>query len=236
MTHAPGPRVSLNEVAYRRLREDIIACRLAPGQRLTEKQLAADFGFSIAPLRDALTRLDHEGLIRTLPRKGYQVTPLTPKSIDDLFILWQIVGPELIRLGIRHATAEQIAAAEANFAELDRLAGEGGVGSVVRDIEVVNGTFGILAEATGNAYLVNLYQRLMGDMGRIRVLLLTSDQVSTPPAPAEHWVRRILAEDDPDEAAALASRYIEDVHRRVLTAVARWPSVMSSEVVVTASS
>ena len=96
VTDAPAPRVSLNETAYRRLREDIIACRLAPGQRLTEKQLAADLGFSIAPLRDALTRLDHEGLIRTVPRKGYQVTPLTPKSIDDLFTLWQIVGPELI--------------------------------------------------------------------------------------------------------------------------------------------
>ena len=53
MSEPREPRVSLNETAYRRLRGEIIACRLAPGQRLTEKQLATDFGFSIAPLRDA---------------------------------------------------------------------------------------------------------------------------------------------------------------------------------------
>ena len=95
----------------------------------------------------------------------------------------------------------------------------------------MNGTFAILAEATGNAYLVDLFQRLMGDMGRIRVLLL-SDPVPITRAPPEHWVRRILAERDPDKAAGHAKRYIEDVHRQVLAAVARWPSVMSSEVVV----
>ena len=230
----PEPRVPLNEVAYRRLRSDIIACRLAPGQRLTEKQLAADLGFSIAPLRDALTRLDHEGLVRTVPRKGYQVAPLTPKSIDDLFVLWRIVGPELIRLGISRASEEQLATARAAFDELDRLAQEAGGGpAAVRDIEVVNTTFGILAEATGNTYLINLFQRLMGDMSRIRALLLTSDGPAAPAEPGEHWVRHILAERDADNAAAHAGRYLEDVHRRVLQAVVRWPSVMSSEVSVT---
>ncbi len=233
MTDLSEPRISLGEAAYRRLRGDIIACRLAPGQRLTEKQLAADTGFSLAPLRDALTRLDHEGLVRTLPHKGYQVTPLTPKSIDDLFVVWEINGPELIRLAIRRATDEQIAAAQAAFEELDRLSHEqGDAETAMRDIEVVNATFGILAEATGNAYLITLFQRLAGDMGRIRALLLTSDTPARLGEPAEHWVRKILAERDADVAAEKARGYIEEIHRRVLEAVVRWPSVMTSEVVV----
>lgn len=231
MSEEREPHVSLSEAAYRRLRSDIIACRLPPGRRLTEKQLAADFGVSIAPLRDALTRLDHEGLVRTLPRKGYQVAPLTPKSIDDLFVVWQIVGPELVRLGIRQAGEEQIAAARAAFDELDRVAHqEGGEQSASRDIEVVNATFAILAEATGNSYLINIFQRLMGDMSRIRTLLLTADEPPTGPGPGEHWVRRVLAERDPDAAAADARRYIQGVHQRVLQVVGRWPSVMASEV------
>lgn len=233
VTDLSEPRVSLGEAAYRELRSAIIACRLVPGQRLTEKQLAADTGFGISPLREALTRLDHEGLVRTLPRKGYQVAPLTPKSIDDLFVMWEIVGPELIRLGIRRATDEQIAAAKAAFEELDRLAHEqGATETAMRDIEVVNATFGMLAEATGNAYFVTLFQRLAGDMGRIRALLLTSDPAAMLAEPAEHWVRHILAERDADEAAARARCYLEEVHQRVLQAVVRWPSVMASEVVV----
>ncbi len=229
---SPASRVPLNEVAYNRLRSDIITCRLAPGQRLTEKQLAADLGFSLAPLRDALIRLDHEGLIRTVPRKGYQVAPLTPKSIDDLFVVWTIVGPELIRLGISQASEEQIVAARAAFEELDRVAQTEGGAPAIRDIDVVNGTFEILAEATGNDYLISLFHRLMGDMSRIRALLLTSDGLAAPAGRAEHWVRRILAERDPDAAATQARSYIEDVHQSVLRAVVRWPSVMTSEVSV----
>ncbi|WP_410589397.1 GntR family transcriptional regulator [Amycolatopsis sp. lyj-23] len=233
MTDVSDSRVSLNETAYRRLKDDIIACRLAPGQRLTEKQLAADTGFSTAPLRDALTRLDHEGLIRTVPRKGYQVTPLTPKSIDDLFVVWGIVGPELIRLGLRQAGEARLAAARAAFDELDAVAEEqGGSPSALLDIDVVNRTFAILAEASGNTYLITFFQRLMGDMSRIRALLLTSDHTSAATAPADHWVRHILDERDVDKAAEHARRYIEDVHQHVLRAVVRWPSVMSSEVSV----
>jgi acyl-coenzyme A synthetase/AMP-(fatty) acid ligase len=54
---------------------------LAPGARITEKVLAADMGLSVSPLRGALTRLDHEGLVRTLPRKGYQVAPAELESL-----------------------------------------------------------------------------------------------------------------------------------------------------------
>jgi DNA-binding GntR family transcriptional regulator len=227
------PRLSLGEAAYRRVRGDIISCRLGPGQRVTERQLAADLGFGIAPVREALTRLSHEGLVHTLPRKGYQIAPLTPKSIDDLFVVWEIVGPELVRMGIRQATQEQIAAARTAFEELDGLAGEEGRSdTVMRDIEVVNATFEVLAEATGNEYLVTLFGRLMGDMSRIRALLLTADSTATLAGPAEHWIRHILDERDPDAAAATARCHIQEVHRRVLEAVVRWPSVMRSEVVV----
>jgi len=233
VTDADQPRVSLNEAAYRRLREDILACRLAPGERFTEKRLAADLGFSTAPVRDALVRLDHEGLIRTLPHKGYEVAPLTLKSIDDLFIVWRVVAPELIRIGIRQASDEQLSAARAAFAELDASAEQDGpMQSAVRDIEVVNGTFGVLAEATANSYLITIHQRLMGDMSRIRALLLTSGPGASTSDTTEHWVRFILAEPDPDVAAEHARRYIDDVHQRVLKAVVRWPSVMTSEVSV----
>lgn len=235
VTEVAAPRVSLNEAAYRRLRGDIIACRLAPGQRFTEKRMAADLGFSVAPLRDALARLDHEGLIRTLPHKGYQVAPLTLKSIDDLFVVWRVVGPELIRIGISQAGDEQISAARAAFAELDRSTPQGsGVQSAIRDIEVVNKTFGVLADATGNDYLITIYQRLMGDMSRIRALLLTSNLPGGTSTTTEHWVRSILAEHDPDKAAEHARRYIDEVHQRVLQAVVRWPSVRTSEVSVPA--
>lgn len=231
VTDLSEPRVSLGEAAYRQLRADIIACRLVPGQRITEKQLSTDMGFGLAPVRDALTRLDHEGLVRTLPGKGYQVAPLTPKLIDDLFTVWEINGPELIRFGIRHATDEQIAAARAAFRGMDGATAEGRPGTTGPEIEAVNAAFSVLAEATGNSYLIALYRRLMGDMSRVGTLLL-SDPTAVLAEPSEHWVLHVLAERDPDEAATKARRYIQEIHRRALQAAVRVPSIMSSEVVI----
>lgn len=63
------------------------------GTALHRARLALTTGLGVSSIREALTRLDHDGLVRTLPRKGYQVTPLTVKSVDDLFVLWGIIVP-----------------------------------------------------------------------------------------------------------------------------------------------
>jgi len=64
VTDVTEEKLSLGESAYRRLRADIVSCRPLPGQRLPEKQLVVDTGFGTSPLRDALTRLDHDGPLK----------------------------------------------------------------------------------------------------------------------------------------------------------------------------
>ena len=102
--------------------------------------------------------------------------------------------------------------------------------AAAHDIDLVNTTFGVLAEATRTPYLVTIYQRLTGDMSRIRALRLTSGEAASSMSSSSHWVRHVLAERDSDRAATEARHYIDDIHRRVLQAVVRWPSVMASEV------
>jgi DNA-binding GntR family transcriptional regulator len=97
---ARNGRHELTEAVYQRLYADVMFGRLASGQRVTERALAAELGLSVAPVRAALARLDHDGFVTTLPRKGYRITPLTLKSVDDLFTLWRIIAPELVRRGI----------------------------------------------------------------------------------------------------------------------------------------
>lgn len=113
MRESSPAHVSQGDAAYWRLRDDITGCRLSPGARITKRALAESTGFGVSAIRDALTRLDHEGLVRTLPRKGYQVAPLTMKSVDALFAMWRIVGLEITR----------IAVSEANDVDRRRVAG-----------------------------------------------------------------------------------------------------------------
>ena len=104
MTAVPEPaarELSLGERAYNRLLSDIIHGELLPGERVTERALQARLVLGASPIRDALARLDNEGLVLTLPRRGYQICPLTLQSIDDVFVLWRIIGPAMVALAYR---------------------------------------------------------------------------------------------------------------------------------------
>jgi DNA-binding GntR family transcriptional regulator len=84
-TPAKGGRVaatgaeSLTEQAYRAIEEQIVTLRLKPGDVLSEQMLSATFGFGRTPVREALQRLAHEGLVIILPRKGILVSDLNPR-------------------------------------------------------------------------------------------------------------------------------------------------------------
>jgi DNA-binding GntR family transcriptional regulator len=223
----------LGEAAYRQIRADIVSCRLAPGQRLTERGLAARTGFGVAAIRDALTRLDHESLVRTLPRKGYQVEPLTIKSVDDLFAFWAVVGPELVRLGIAGATAEEIERATAWWSEHQSAYKETGPTREIalRSATIASRTFRVLAEATRNEYFVSAFTRVEGEMSRVWTLVTESELlVGGPSVDLDPWPTA-LSQRDGDAAADIARQYIEDAHNRVLRTLARWPSVITTEVV-----
>ena len=69
---------------YERLREDIFMARLAPGRRLKFPQLCADYGTSVGPVREALTKLTAERLVTLQPHLGYAVASLSADELTDL--------------------------------------------------------------------------------------------------------------------------------------------------------
>lgn len=233
VTNAPEERLSLGEAAYRRLRADIVSCRLAPGQRLTERGLVARTGLGISPIRDALTRLDHDGLVTTVPRKGYRVSPLTMKSVDDLFALWLLVGPEIARLGVTRATPAQLGQASDLFASIVDPAQRAATASeeALRRIEITNAVFGLLVSAAGNGYMAALYHRLAGDMSRAWTLVFESELTAESSFVEENPWGDFIRRRDGAAAADYARRYIEQSHDRIRRIISRWPSVVSTEVI-----
>jgi DNA-binding GntR family transcriptional regulator len=227
----PGT-VPLREAAYRRLRDDIITCRLAPGQRLTERGLSTETDFGVSSIREALTRLDHEGLVRTIPRKGYQVKPLTLKGVDDLFEFWEIIGPELVRRGLVNGTAAQRAEMIAGFDEMYQLnEAEHTRENVTRSIELSQRTFKVIAESTHNEYLVTTYQRLSDELSRVWALMITADTVQQMPVALPDDWREAITNRDGAVLGAYISQYIQQVRGQVQRTLMRWPSVVATEVV-----
>ena len=75
---------TLASTAYGRLRREIIAVEIRPGSRLHTRQLCARYDMGLSPIREALSRLSSEGLVRQSDQRGFVVTPLTGADLDAL--------------------------------------------------------------------------------------------------------------------------------------------------------
>ncbi|MCL6707192.1 GntR family transcriptional regulator [Pseudomonas sp. R2.Fl] len=107
-----GIRASLTDVAYERLRREIVACKLEPGREFTELDVAERLEMSKTPVREALMRLQFEGLVKAYPRRGYMVEPIKVGDINDIFDMRVIVEGGAMELAVQRAGEE----------DMDRLA------------------------------------------------------------------------------------------------------------------
>lgn len=82
---------SLKLQAYNLLKEKVILCKYAPGSQLNEEFLQKELGMSRTPIRDALSRLEQEGLIAIRPKKGITVAQLSIKELNMIFELRQLL-------------------------------------------------------------------------------------------------------------------------------------------------
>ena len=99
---------SLRDYARNAIRERIMTVDLKPGQRLVERDLAADLAVSRIPLREALRMLAAEGLILLIPGKGALVAPFGPEDVTHLFDVREVLESLAAQLAATRATAESI--------------------------------------------------------------------------------------------------------------------------------
>lgn len=109
---ANGGRL-LRETVYEQLRADVISCKLAPGTEIREAELAARFDMSKSPVRDALMRLEREGLVITLPRQGYRIAPVALGDVLDMFHLRAALERACIERIVLRATDEKLESLDA---------------------------------------------------------------------------------------------------------------------------
>jgi DNA-binding GntR family transcriptional regulator len=99
----------IRDGVYEQIRADILACILAPGSRVFENDLAQRYKVSKSPVRDALLRLQEQGLIDVLPRKGYLIRPISIEDAHDLYEMRLLLEKSSIRRACEHASDEGLA-------------------------------------------------------------------------------------------------------------------------------
>ncbi|WP_298951404.1 GntR family transcriptional regulator [uncultured Methylobacterium sp.] len=204
-----GPEaLSQNERAYRRLKDDIVALRLKPGDALNEAGLCAEFGIGRTPVNKALHRLMHEGLVRILPRKGVLVQPLSMDEFADLIAVRRLVEPACAALAAGRITDEEVAA-------MDALLQEAPADAQALDA-VLDGDrrfHAAIAQASRNGVLADVLGSLHGRSVRFWALSLATGGHLAEVADEHARILAALRARRPDEAAAAMEAHIDSFAR-----------------------
>ncbi|WP_405717813.1 GntR family transcriptional regulator [Streptomyces sp. NBC_01537] len=121
---APARRRGLADEVADRVREAIFGGAYAPGAQLREVELSAALGVSRGPVREALLRLEREGLVHSAWHRGTTVTTLTPQDIAELDSLRGALEHLAVQQVVAHASDEDLAAVEKAVGLMERAADE----------------------------------------------------------------------------------------------------------------
>lgn len=105
-------KVTRVDDAYTRLKEEIRTNRMPPGFQATEPEIALRFGMSRTPVREALIRLESEGLVKLIPRRGARVLPVNVNDMKEIYEILSSLEPDV---------AASVAAQKPTAAELRPL-------------------------------------------------------------------------------------------------------------------
>ncbi len=170
-------------IALTRIREAILDGILPPGSRIDQNQLARDLNTSLVPVREALKKLDSEGFVQIIPRRGAFVTETSIPDMEDLYFTRSILEGEAGFHAASKLTASQIK-------QLERLHEQIGLALNAHDFSEfnhLNRRFHFLIyDAANSAYLSNMIISLWDLAVRYRFrYVFFQDQAAV--IQAEHW-------------------------------------------------
>lgn len=156
----------LRDVVFNTLRQAILKGELDPGERLMEIQLAERLGVSRTPIREAIRKLELEGLVLMIPRKGAEVAKISEKSLRDVLEVrrsLEELAIELACLRMREEEVEALAEAQKAFREAVSD------GDAMKIAETDEAYHDVIYGGTGNDRLVQILNNLREQMYRYRL-------------------------------------------------------------------
>ncbi len=203
----------LREVVFETLREAIINATLKPGERLMEIQMAEEMGVSRTPVREAIRKLELEGFVVMVPRKGAYVAGISIKDIADVFEIRAAMEGLAAGLAAERITEEELE-------QLERILVK--IGECVKNkdleklIEVDTEFHDTLYKACRNERLVQIVSNLREQIQRARTASLSSPGRSKNALEEHKKIVEAVSERNVELAQMLAREHIENAENAML--------------------
>jgi DNA-binding GntR family transcriptional regulator len=199
----------LSEKAYHQIKERIITLELAPSSLIDEQTLMNELNLGRTPIREAIQRLDSEGLVNVVPRRGTFVADVSITDLQKIFELRIFIEGLGARLAAQRITRRQIARMERTLQNLKEQEDAESLMEVDRQFHE------LLYQATDNEFLVDVLSRFYDLSLRLWYLVLERLGDVQDSVEQHREIIEALKSRDADRAEALIQRHIREFQREI---------------------
>lgn len=197
----------LRDVVFNTLRQAILRGELKPGERLMEIQLANKLGVSRTPIREAIRKLELEGLVLMIPRKGAEVAEITEKNLRDVLEVRGALEELAVRLACERIDRDGIGRLKRAAKDFELVLDSEDITKIA---EADVAFHDIIYLATDNRRLIQLLNNLREQMYRYRVEYLKQKECH-PKLLSEHQdIIMAIENGEQDRAAIITSQHIDN--------------------------
>ena len=202
----------LRDVVFNTLRQAILRGELKPGERLMEIQLANKLGVSRTPIREAIRKLELEGLVLKIPRRGAEVAEITERNLRDVLEVREALEELSVKLACEHATQAQIEEMkQAAQVFKESLSGD----DVTRIAEADVAFHDAINMATDNQKLIQILNNLREQMYRYRVEYLKNNEVYEQLLEEHEFLIQAVIKHDKAQAKDIICRHIDNQEKAI---------------------
>lgn len=204
---SPSNRNFKNQ-AYTILKDRLINCIYEPGSFLNEAQLAADLGCSRTPIREAISRLEYDNLVKVVPKKGIYVSSISLTNVQQIFQTRLEIEPVTLRMAADNLPMEELLEFREKFT--------GELTDIQNGFRLDTAMHLFIIEHCGNCYLIDMMRKLFEDNTRV-IISSKQNQVQIHDARQEHLeiIDSLIARNT-DKAVSLMRTHIASCQRAAL--------------------
>lgn len=208
----------LREVVSEALRDAIVSGVLKPGERLMEIQLAEELGVSRTPVREAIRKLELEGFVVMLPRRGTYVSDISLKDINEVFEVRTALDVLAAGLAAERITDEETEELERLLVEIAEHIKSGDMDKIVETDEDFHD---VLYKASRNERLVGIINNLRELLQRFRTVSMSYPGRLTNTLDEHRRLVEAISQRDMETAQQIAREHMENSESTMLLDLAR---------------
>ncbi|WP_027436989.1 GntR family transcriptional regulator [Lachnospira multipara] len=203
----------LRDVVFNTLRQAILKGEMEPGERLMEIQLAQKLGVSRTPIREAIRKLELEGLVIMIPRKGAEVAHITEKDMKDVLEVRSALEELAATLACKNVTTEKLNELKAaNKVFESAIVSKDVVAIVDADVAFHD----IIYAMTENDRLIQIINNLSEQMYRYRLEYVKDARTHSILISEHNDIIRQLSARDVDEAKVVIRQHINNQEKGII--------------------